>query len=175
MKEFLKRTIVPVAGKLFFARPANRKSFDQLRTNLEASSKNIKDRIAVLDDAIEDKQPDEKITEKLRHIIAIECWGQSRLMVFLGDSFKQDENYPYLPDEALSWTELKENFAETRAKTIEITRRLEAQSGIESEQVKHNDFGPFTAKAWLQYLVMHGNNEARSLKARSTKAGAIKA
>ena len=165
MKEFLKRTIAPVAGQLFFSRPANRKSFDDLRGNLEASNQHIKERFVTVDAALEENQPSAQLTAKLRHIIAIEAWGQSRLMVFLGDTFKQDENYPYAPDKELSWTELKESFAETRAKTIEIIRRLETEENVTTETVHHNDFGPFTAKAWLQYLQMHGNNEAKGLKA----------
>ena len=161
MKEFLKRTILPLAAQLFFVRPGNRKSFDALRENLELSGAKIKERIANLD---ANSSNSEKTTKVLRHIIAIERWGQRRLMVFFGEPFQMDENYAYKPDKSMSWGELQESFAETRAKTVEITRSLATKTGVEEQTVKHNDFGDITAKAWLQYLTVHANIEARGMK-----------
>ncbi len=170
MKKMIVGIIAPLAAKFFFERPANRRSFAELQEKLENSAKEIKSRIDAFDAvAGSEKMGDsEKAIAKLRHIIAIERWGQNRMALFFVDEYSegvvQDENYDYAPAEGLTWSELGESFGEARAKTIEIARRLELGTETKHDKIPQNDFGPISAKAWLQYLNVHASFEAKGIK-----------
>ena len=165
MKKMLTNLIAPIAAKFFFERPANKRSVAELREKLEGSAKEIKTRIDAFDATGESS---EKAMKKLRHIIAIERWGQERMLLFFADSYDEsavtDENYAYEPAKDLSWEGLVEGFGEARAKTIEIARVLETGTGIKQDKIPQNDFGPLSAKGWLQYLNIHASFEAKAIK-----------
>ena len=164
MKKMLINLIAPTAAKLFIERPAQKKSFVDLREKLESTAGEIKSRIETIDAAA----PSEKVVDKLRHIIAIERWGQERMLLFFADNYAEsavtDENYGYEPAKDLCWQGLGESFGEARAKTIEIARVLETGTGIKQDKIPQNDMGPLSAKAWLQYLNIHAAMEAKGIK-----------
>ncbi len=164
MRKTLTKLIAPLAAKFFFERPAQRRGYDEHRANLEKGSEEIKSRIQ----AVDASAPSEKTVKMLRHIIAIERWGQNRMALFFVDDYAEDvvsdENYDYKPEKDLPWETLAERFGEARAKTIEIARRLESGAETKHDKIPQNDFGPLTAKAWLQYLNTHANFESKRIK-----------
>lgn len=135
-------------------RPARRKGMVGLTKKLELAGKRLKDKFSKLE-ASESRQ------KTLRHIIAIERWGQSRLKVALGEALKEDENHSYKPDAATSWADLQALFAQTRAETLSIAKELTNSAINPLTTVKHNQFGPISLLAWLRYLEVHASLEAR--------------
>jgi hypothetical protein len=104
-----------------------------------------------------------KAHELLRHVIGMERWGQRRLRVALGDApFVRDEHHPYKPPGSLPTDALVGELAATRAETVALARRVDDEGKAEVE-VEHNALGPLSAAAWLRYLRLHADLEARRL------------
>ena len=137
-----------VAG-VFFENPANRKSFAQLRSDLDSSGSRLRSRF-------ESGKPNSKL---LSHVIQIERWGQNQLRSTLQEvPFEVDGSSRYAPDPALGWQELRLEFDNTRQATLELVDRLErANPG----PVAHNQFGLISVKGWLGYLNSHANLEVK--------------
>ena len=95
----------------------------------------------------------------LSHIIGIERWGQSRLRVFLGEPFTQDEYNGYRPARDVPWDELVGQFSATRSETIALARALDEALIAPDKTVLHNQLGPLSARAWLRYLQTHASRE----------------
>jgi hypothetical protein len=144
-----KDALFQFAAGLFFERPAKNKSFAQLRTALEQGRTQIESQL-------EGCQPNPDL---LRHIIAIEAWGQNRLRSTIAEvPFERDGSGKYLPDVSIGWNELRRVFWQTRQTTLELLDRLEpANPG----PVAHNQFGPVSVKGWIWYLISHANLEAK--------------
>lgn len=150
----LKDSITQFIAGLFLENPAKNKSIAQLRSALESSGIQMQARL-------ETGKPN---PELLCHIIQIERWGQHRLRSGLGEvPFEMDSSSAYAPHPALSWDDLKSEFANVRQETLEIARRLELAS-TPLKPVVHNQFGPVSVKGWLRYLDVHSNMELRKLR-----------
>lgn len=127
-------------------------SLEDLRNELEAVGNRMNQQLL-------DKMPSEYNYKQLNHIIGIERWGQSRLLVALGEqSLTMDEADDYAPQIGLSWNELQDIFAASRQQTVLLAERLIAADAAEVT-VLHNEFGEFTALNWLIYLRTHANSE----------------
>lgn len=100
----------------------------------------------------------------LSHIIGIEQWGQSRLRVAFGEPFKEEEYDTYRPSRNRSWEQLKTEFRITRRKTVALAEELDNKQVNQFTKVKHNQYGEITLGAWLRYLHMHANLEAKRIK-----------
>ena len=144
-----KDALFQIAAGLFFENPAKNKSFAQLRAALEQGQSGIEAQLEVC-------KPN---PELLRHVIAIEAWGQNRLRSSIGEvPFALDRSGQYAPDATLGWSELRNAFRQTRQSTLDLLDRLEpANPG----PVRHNQFGLISVKAWIWYLHMHANLEAK--------------
>jgi hypothetical protein len=102
----------------------------------------------------------------LAHIIGIERWGQNRLRVALGQRpYERDEYSPYRPPSEATLSELQDLLSQTRARSVDLARQLHTAAPNDDLKIEHNDFGPLTAKGWLQYLTQHADIESRKLKA----------
>lgn len=149
--------LAKIISQLFLERPARKRSFKELSSKLAASGQALDTRFASRDDS-------KKNRSSLSHIIGIERWGQQRLRVALGEPFVDDEYNGYRPAKEVGWDELKAQFSETRAATIEIVEQLD-EGGVSAETtINHNDFGDLTTKAWLQYLTFHANTESKRIR-----------
>ena len=109
---------------------------------------------------------DPKAGRQLRHVIAIERWGQPRLRVALGDApFVGDESGAYRPPGDVPYERLLDELRDTRAVTVQLARRVAAE-GKEDVVVEHASLGPLTAGGWLRYLRVHADLESRRVRAR---------
>lgn len=134
-------------------RPAARIGVDGLVERLDADRGPLAAVAAAAADAAARKQ--------LRHVIAIERWGQNRLRAALGDvAFERDESRGYAPPEDESLAQLVERFDAVRAETVALGRRVAAADAGETK-VEHNSLGPISARAWLRYLHVHGELEMK--------------
>ena len=139
-------------GGLVFERPAQGRSYAQLRSSLEQSGQGIEARLAA-------KPSSPANIEVVRHIIGIERWGQARLRRLLEQlPLEMDRYRPFRPDDIQDWTALHEKFRATRTGTLEIADRLDRLGT--NPTVPHNQYGGFTAKGWLRYLEMHARFES---------------
>lgn len=143
-------------GGMMFERPARKKSYQDYVGELREKGGVIESRIAKGDGS-------GKQHSTLTHIIGIEKWAQSRLRVALGEPFKQEEYTNYRPAKETAWEDLLPIFRETRADSIALAEQLAAQNVPTNTKVKHNQFGDFTTRAWLQYLVGHGDFESKRI------------
>ncbi|MFN3265428.1 MAG: hypothetical protein ACK41E_01180 [Deinococcales bacterium] len=99
----------------------------------------------------------------LRHIIAIERWGTSRLRMLLGEKpFVLDSSRDYYPPEQSAWNVLLDDLKTTRKDLITLVPFLEGKT----QKVAHNMFGELSARAWLKYLNFHSNAEAMRVRAQ---------
>lgn len=104
----------------------------------------------------------------LRHIIGIERWGQRRLQVALGElPFERDAYHPYAPADGLDLASLLDELRATRRRTLELARRI-AQADAGDARVEHNAIGALSAMAWLRYLHLHADLEARRVRRART-------
>jgi hypothetical protein len=136
-------------------RPAKRQGLNKLVQNLRDSGEALQRDL----ERIEDKDNNR---DQLRHIIAIEKWGQRRLRVALGEPFVEDENHAYKPNREVTWVSLKDMVGATRAETLNIAGLLERADV--KQRVPHNQFGPLTVLAWLRYLETHARLEGKRLR-----------
>ena len=151
----MKQLLLNVAKRFMFENPGKRAGLAELTRKLEQSKVTLLTRFAAAEGG-------EANRKKLRHIIAIERWGQRRLKVALGEPFVKDENYAYKPDRETSWQTLQTQFAATRDETIQLAWQLGGADP--SQSVIHNDFGELSLTGWLAYLHSHANFEAKRVK-----------
>jgi hypothetical protein len=135
--------------------PARKQGLVKLTQNLNDSGEALKRDLERIQDTDTNR-------DQLRHIIAIEKWGQSRLKVALGEALIQDDNHAYKPNSMTSWEELKNIFTATRAETLVLAVALEHQDV--KQKVPHNQFGPLSVLAWLRYLENHARLEGKRLR-----------
>lgn len=151
----------PVArafAHLLLERPAARIGGDALVERLEAS----RDPLVGVAEAGEDAAA----RKQLRHVIAIERWGQNRLRAALGDvAFERDESRAYAPPEDEPLAELVARFEAVRGETVALARRV-AVGDAAATKVEHNSLGPISARAWLRYLQVHAELEMKRVKPR---------
>jgi hypothetical protein len=142
---------------LSFERPAARRSYGELAAALERSAAKLERRLAAAADTPTNRK-------QLRHIIAIERWGQRRLRVALGEPPVTDESDAYQPPSRTAVPELLALFAAARRETILLARQLEARRIDPASSVVHNQFGILSVRAWLVYLHAHANREAQRVR-----------
>ncbi len=136
-------------------RPAQRQGLAKLTQNLTDSGEALHRDLERLEDS-------ERNRTQLRHIIALEKWGQRRLKVALGEAFVRDHNHAYKPSSDTPWEELKEMFTATRAETLALAEAFK-QNDVK-QKVAHNQFGPMSVLAWLRYLENHARLEGKKLR-----------
>jgi hypothetical protein len=150
----LKERLWHLAGRLYFERPAHRYTVAEHAERLRRSGEKLAARLAAAAGT-------PKHREKLRHVVAIERWGQRRLKVFVGEPFVLDRHHPYTPPDA-GWEQLRRDFDATRAETVALAERL--SSPEPATHVRHNQFGELSARGWLRYITGHAHVELRKLK-----------
>ncbi len=153
----MKDTLTSLVAGLVIERPAKRQSMTDLTNALEASGREI-------DGRLQSFRESPANGKQLRHIIGIERWGQRRLRVALGEPPLLDEHDEYQPDADLSWDDLPGAFRTTRAETITLARTLAAHEPDSLPKVRHNQLGPLSIPAWVQYLKSHARRESMWLK-----------
>jgi hypothetical protein len=151
----LKERVTRLVVQLILEQPAKRQGLVTLTQTLNDSGEALHRDLERIEDT-------ERNREQLRHIIAIERWGQSRLNVALGEPFVQDESYAYKPSNTLAWSELKDVFIATRADSLSLAERLGSRNI--SQKVLHNQFGPISILAWLKYLESHARLESKKIR-----------
>lgn len=154
----MRKQIVAVVKNLMLERPARAAGRAKLKANLERSQVEINSRLEAL--AV-NAATETKHHTTLRHIIAIERWGQARLRVLLGEPFKDDNNHAYKPPESSSWESLRAAFNATRTETLGLADTLPDDKL--GSRVFHNDLGEMTALGWLRYLSIHAATEAKRI------------
>ena len=144
-----------IAG-LIIERPAKKLTLAQLATNLEATGRQLEQRMASAGDTQSNRA-------HTHHVIGIERWGQRRLQVALGEPPIVDEcdEYQLAPD--LNWQELQAEFHAVRQDTIALARRVE-EAGAGATLVPHNEFGDLSMHGWLRYLDNHASLESKRIK-----------
>jgi hypothetical protein len=153
----ISRAATKVFSKVAVKRPARKLSLGELATSLEEAGKDLEFRYGAATDTPANR-------EKVRHVVGIERWGQRRLEVLLGKETVDDESDAYLPSASASWRDLKLAFANTRRRTVELTRQLDKANVGDDRRVRHNNQGDLTAREWLYYLRLHANFESRRVK-----------
>lgn len=151
----LKDNLTKLIVNLMIEGPAKRQGLDGVTSKLEQSAKNLNTRLQTIPDTQSNRNT-------LRHIIAIEKWGQRRLKVALGEPLLDDENHTYKPSEQSSWEELKSLFGITRLETLAIARKLAKADPLQT--VPHNQFGPLSLLGWLRYLTTHAALESKRMR-----------
>ena len=133
------------------------KSLDQLIQGAKAGGQTIDSHLTGKPDTPQNRQ-------QMRHVIGIERWGQRRLQTVLGEPAIHDEYNGYQPDAELDLAALRQEFAATRAKTLEIVNTIQQKGLADSATANHNDMGDVSLKLWLRYLTMHANFESKRVK-----------
>lgn len=136
--------------------PVRKKSTKFLINKLSLSGKTI---ISILREA--EGFPGEE--EVLRHVIGIEKWGQRRLKVALGEKLVEDEYDLYRPPYSMPWAKLIDEFADTRARTVQLAKEIELL-GQDEAVIPHNDWGDLTVRQWLRYLEIHAHFETGRIR-----------
>lgn len=150
--------IARLFAHLLLERPAARIGVDALVEHLEASRGPLV--------AVAEAGEDAAARRQLRHVVAIERWGQNRLRVALGDlAFDRDASRAYAPPEDEPLARLVERFDAVRAETVALGRRV-AAADAGAALVEHNSLGPISARAWLRYLQVHAELEMKRVKPR---------
>ncbi len=148
--------ITRLISGIMFERPARNRSYqDFIRI--------LRDKGAAVEARIAKGNGDEKQHKVLTHLIGIEKWAQSRVRVALGEPFKQEEYNVYRPAQATAWADLLPLFHATRAESISLAEQLAAQNVPTNHKVKHNQFGDFSVRAWLQYIAGHADFESKRI------------
>jgi hypothetical protein len=150
---FLQR-LIGLVRRPMAERGARGKGLERLAAELEASAASMDARMASAADTPGNR-------DAIAHWVGIERWGQRRLRVALGEPFVEEGHRPYRPDEAAGVAALRRAFAETRAETVALARRL-IEAGVDPAiVVRHNDLGDLTVAGWLAYLLQHPEQESR--------------
>ncbi len=153
IRETALKLLIPV----FVENPAQKQSFAQLTLRLEKTQTEITSRIRGVQ-----TQNLEKHRATIRHIIGIERWGTARLKVALGEPFKRDGQKDYHPSPNSNFTQLLEDFNNTRLETLRVAKLVEQQNP--NAKIEHNGFGPLSVKGWLGYLNIHAEMESKKLR-----------
>ena len=150
--------IANIFKTLLLERPSRKKSYTDYATIFETKGSAIQDKV----NGAANSEKNRKI---LSHIIGIARWGQSRVRVALGDPFV-DEDYMdrHRPSKETGWSELKTQFAETRAASVALAKELSAENVSTDTTVRHNDLGEVSVRGWLHYMQFHASTEARAIK-----------
>jgi hypothetical protein len=148
----VKEAVSHLAARLFFEGPARKIPVAEHIGRLERSGGAIQAMLASV-------QPQQRYRDRLQHVIGIERWGQRRLRVFLGEPFVADTHQQYKPPANETWEKMVLGFAQTRAGTITLARKLAERDP--QQPVSHNQFGPMSWRAWLRYLDGHATRELR--------------
>jgi hypothetical protein len=151
----LRDSVTKLIVNLMIEQPAKRQGLAALQKRLQKTGDDLATRLKGIKDSKENR-------EKLRHIIAMEKWGQGRLKVALGEAFVADENQAYKPVEETSWEDLKSLYSITRLETKDLARKLN-NSNV-TLKVPHNQFGPLSVLGWLRYLNTHAFFESKRLR-----------
>jgi hypothetical protein len=151
----LKERLTSVVIYFVMEQPAKRQGLTKLTQNLSDSGEALHRDLERIEDS-------DKNRNQLRHIIALERWGQRRLRVALGEPFVKDDNHTYKPSAETPWTVLKEMFSATRAETVTLAEELKAKDI--TQKVLHNQFGPVSVLGWLRYLETHARLEGKRLR-----------
>ena len=151
----LKDSITSLIVNVMIEQPAKRQGLTGLTQKLEQSGNTLNTRLKGLSDSQANR-------DKLRHIIAMEKWGQRRLRGALGETLLNDDNHAYKPSEKSSWEELKSLFGISRLETLDLTKKLSKVDT--SQKVPHNQFGSLSILGWLRYLNTHASFESKSLR-----------
>jgi hypothetical protein len=133
-------------------RHAKGKSYADLARQLQESESTVTQRMAKAADLARNR-------EAARHIIGIERWGQRRLRSLLDEPLVIDEYDGYRPGDTTLPT-LLDAFKATRAETLTLLRALEQAQLPLTRTVPHNDGGPMTIGAWIDYLASHASRES---------------
>ena len=141
---------------LFLERPASDKSTDELTNDLMQSGAMVRERISQADRT----QAHHAI---VTHIIGIERWAQERIKAAQtpAQSAPQGEYDPHRPAADTPWDELPALFDDTRDTTIALVQQLD--SATLERSVPHNQLGELSVRAWIRYLRVHADLEARKL------------
>lgn len=153
----LKGKITGFVAGLLLERPVAGKSYADMAQQLEEAGQSIHTRLS-------GKNYTEFNHRVLSHIIGIERWGQSRLRVFLGNPFVQDEYNGYRPARDVPWDDLIGLFSATRSQTLSLARALDDALIAPDKTVLHNQLGPLSARAWLRYLQTHASREIMQVR-----------
>ncbi|MEX1018701.1 MAG: hypothetical protein WDZ49_03535 [Litorilinea sp.] len=140
-------------------RPGRRKTLVEWPVALTASGERLVARVV-------NAQGDEaRNREVLSHVVGIERWCQRRLRTFLGQPPVRDEYDGYRPGATASLAEQLAAFRAARADTIALVQELaEALPEPDEATVDHNQYGPLSVYAWIRYLDLHANWEARRIR-----------
>lgn len=153
----LREKVTGLVAGLLLERPVGDKSYADMAQQLEETGQSIEARLA-------GKKYTEFNHRVLTHIIGIERWGQSRLRVFLGNPFVQDEYNGYRPARDVPWDELIGLFSATRSVTVSLAHALDDELIAPDKTVLHNQLGPLSARAWLRYLQTHASREIMQVR-----------
>jgi len=153
----MKNWIQSMATGLLLERPAQKLTLTEHASRLEESAGQLGERLA-------SAAGTEANRERLRHMIGIERWGQSRLQVFLGEPLVEDEYDTYLPSPDQGWDALQAEFIAAREGTIALAHDLAAAHIDTGVTVPHNQYGKLTAYAWLRYLDTHATLEGDGIQ-----------
>jgi hypothetical protein len=142
-------------GRLLFERQAKGKTGIQFAEDLERSGREL---MARFQSAAETERNHGVLT----HIIGIEKWCQFRAQVAQGAPFREEEYTLHRPPRNTSWADLRAMFEQTRRESVALARGL--SSAQLTQKVRHNMYGEITTGAWMRYIYLHGNLEARRLR-----------
>lgn len=148
--------IYELIGQLLMERPARDKALSELIATLERGGTRAMARI----DEARDVAPNR---EALRHVIAIERWGQARLRTVLDGGAHRASSDAYRPDEG-DWQSLRRSFAETREATVALARQLQEANVPAEETVRHDQWGALSIRGWLRYLAFHAERDVETLR-----------
>jgi len=144
-----------ILGRILFERQAKNKTGIQLADDLERSERNLTSRFQSVAET-------ERNHTVVTHIIGIEKWCQFRIQVAQGAPFREEEYTVHRPPKNTSWADLRAMFEQTRRESIALARGLSSTQLV--QKVRHNMFGEITTGAWMRYIYLHSNIEARRLR-----------
>ena len=144
-------------GNLLLERPARDKPLSSFREELAKAGQDAQQQLQEAADTPENR-------EALRHVIAIERWGQRRLQVALGERLVMDESDAYYPAADAGWDQLRETFLKTRRETLSLTHELDEAGVGRDVKVPHNQWGDLSVYGWLQYLKGHASRDVKKIK-----------
>ena len=153
----MKNWIQSAISGMVLERPGQKQTLAEHAASLEANAQDLARRWSGVQDSPANR-------EKLRHITGIERWGQARLRAWLGEDVPSDEYDSYRPAEHLDWDMLLAQFQAARRDTITLARELTAANADLRRTVVHNQYGPLTVRAWLQYVFHHANMEGKRVR-----------
>ncbi|MCO6450695.1 MAG: hypothetical protein J5I90_07875 [Caldilineales bacterium] len=148
----MKEKLEHAGGWIALEFPVRRKSLDDLREQLRRNGVAVQNKLAAFPDSDQNRRV-------LSHMIGIERWGQSRLRVALGEPFVEEEYNGYRPAREVGYSDLCDQYQETRVQTLEIAQAL-SMADAGDVKVLHNQWGNLSTKAWLGYLDRHANMES---------------